>query len=168
MHGVYLGGVFVAIRLGLEAGLSALIVGLQPLLVAAAAPLVLAERVSARTWLGLALGLAGVALVLARKLGLGSGDALAALACLGALAGITIGTLYQKRFCGAQDLRTGNLIQFAAAGAACWLLALLFETTPHRLGARARVRPALAGPGALAGCDHACSTSCSGGAPRRR
>jgi drug/metabolite transporter (DMT)-like permease len=128
MHGVYLGGVFVAIRLGLEAGLSALIVGLQPLLVAAAAPLVLAERVSTRTWLGLALGLAGVALVLARKLGLGSGDALAALACLAALAGITIGTLYQKRFCGAQDLRTGNLIQFAAAGAACWLLALLFET----------------------------------------
>jgi drug/metabolite transporter (DMT)-like permease len=49
MHGVYLGGVFVAIRLGLEAGLSALIVGLQPLLVAAAAPLVLAERVSTRT-----------------------------------------------------------------------------------------------------------------------
>ena len=42
--------------------------------------------------------------------------------------GITVGTLYQKRFCGAQDLRTGNLIQFAAAAAACWLAALLFET----------------------------------------
>ena len=128
MHGVYLGGVFVAIRLGLEAGLSALIVCLQPLLVAAAAPLMLAERVSGRTWLGLGLGLAGVALVLGRKLGHGSGDALGALACLGALAGITVGTLYQKRFCGAQDLRTGNLIQFTSAAAACWLAALLFET----------------------------------------
>jgi drug/metabolite transporter (DMT)-like permease len=128
MHGVYLGGVFVAIRLGLEAGLSALIVCLQPLLVAAAAPMVLAERVSGRTWLGLGLGLAGVALVLARKLGQGSGDALGALACLGALAGITVGTLYQKRFCGAQDLRTGNFIQFSAAAVACGLMATLFET----------------------------------------
>jgi drug/metabolite transporter (DMT)-like permease len=128
MHGIYLGGVFVAIRLGLEAGLAALIVCLQPLLVAAAAPLVLTERIGGRAWLGLALGLAGVALVLVRKLGLGSGDALAVLACLAALAGITVGTLYQKRFCGAQDLRTGNLIQFAAAALGCWLLALLFET----------------------------------------
>ena len=128
MHGVYLGGVFVAIRLGLEAGLSALIVSLQPLLVAAAAPFLLAERVGARRWLGLGLGLLGVSLVLGGKLGHGAASFWAVAACLGALGGITVGTLYQKRWCTGQDLRTGNLIQFAAAAAACWLVALLFET----------------------------------------
>jgi drug/metabolite transporter (DMT)-like permease len=128
MHGAYLGGVFVAIRLGLEAGLSALIVSLQPLLVAAAAPFLLRERVSARRWLGLGLGLLGVTLVLSGKLGQGAAGFWPVAACLGALAGITIGTLYQTRFCAGQDLRTGNLIQFAAAAAACWALALLFES----------------------------------------
>ena len=128
MHGVYLGGVFVAIRLGLEAGLSALIVSLQPLLVAAAAPFLLAERVGARRWLGLGLGLLGVSLVLGGKLGHGAASFWAVAACLGALGGITAGTLYQKRWCTGQDLRTGNLIQFAAAAAACWLVALLLET----------------------------------------
>lgn len=128
MHGLYLGSVFVAIRLGLEAGLSALIVSLQPLLVAAAAPLLLAERVSVRRWIGLALGLLGVVCVLSGKLGQGGPNALAVLACLAGLAGITAGTLYQKRWCTGQDLRTGNMVQFAAAAAACWLLAMLFES----------------------------------------
>jgi drug/metabolite transporter (DMT)-like permease len=129
MHGVYLGGVFVAIRLGLEAGLSALIVSLQPLLVAAAARLFLGERVPPRAWLGLALGLAGVGLVLARKLGAApGGSAWGVLACVAALAGITAGTLYQKRFCTGHDLRTGNLVQFVAAALFCLALALLFET----------------------------------------
>jgi drug/metabolite transporter (DMT)-like permease len=128
MHGVYLGGVFVAIRLGLEAGLSALIVSLQPLLVAASAGLLLGERVGPRAWLGLGLGLCGVALVLGRKLGLSGTQALGALTCVAALAGITVGTLYQKRFCSGHDLRTGNFVQFAAATLACGLLALAFET----------------------------------------
>ena len=127
MHGVYLGGVFIAIRLGLEAGLSALIVSTQPLLVAAAAPFLLAEPVGLRRWLGLALGLLGVALVLSGKLA-GSGGILAFMTCVVALVGITLGTLYQKRFCGAHDLRSGNMIQFAAATLACGLAALAFET----------------------------------------
>lgn len=129
MHGVYLGGVFVAIGLGLEAGLSALIVSLQPILVAAAAGLFLGERVRPRAWAGLALGLAGVVLVLARKLGGGAGGTLGAvLACVAALAGITAGTLYQKRFGAAHDLRAGNAVQFAAATLFCLALALAFET----------------------------------------
>ena len=127
MHGVYLGGVFIAIRLGLEAGLSALIVSLQPLLVAAAAPFLLAERIGTRRWLGLGLGMLGAGLVLSGKLGHGGG-VWAVVACLVALAGITFGTLYQKRHCVGHDLRTANLIQFAAAAAACWVAALLFET----------------------------------------
>ena len=127
VHGVYLGGVFVGISLGVEAGLSALIVSLQPLLVAAVAGLLLGERVSTRQWLGLTLGLAGVALILFHKLGRGLGDALGALACVAALLGMTAGTLYQKRFGTGMDLRTGTAIQFAAAGLATAPLALLVE-----------------------------------------
>jgi drug/metabolite transporter (DMT)-like permease len=127
MHGVYLGGVFVSISLGVEAGVTALIVGLQPLLTAALAGVLLGERVTARQWTGLGLGLLGVALVLARKLGQGLGDAQGGLACVAALFGITLGTLYQKRFCAGMDLRTGNVVQFTAAGLATAPLALLFE-----------------------------------------
>src|SRR4051795_11766254 len=96
VHGVYLGGVYVGISLGVEAGVSALIVGLQPLLTAALAGVFLGERVALRQWTGLGLGLLGMALVLARKLGQGPGDALGGLACIAALLGITVGTLYQK------------------------------------------------------------------------
>ena len=127
MHGVFLGGVFIGISLGVEAGVSALIVGVQPLLTAALAGVFLRERVTPRQWAGLGLGLLGVALVLARKLGGGSGDALGSLACVAALFGITAGTLYQKRYCSGMDLRTGNVVQFVAAGAATLPLAILFE-----------------------------------------
>jgi drug/metabolite transporter (DMT)-like permease len=127
VHAVYLGGVFVGISLGVEAGVSAMIVSVQPLLVAALAGLVLSERVAPRRWVGLGLGLLGVVLILARKLGHGLGDALGALACVAALLGMTAGTLYQKRHCAGMDLRTGNVVQFAASGLATALLALLFE-----------------------------------------
>lgn len=127
VHGVYLGGVFVGISLGVEAGVSAMIVSLQPLLVAAFAGLMLGERVTPRQWAGLALGLLGVVLILARKLGHGLGDTLGALACVAALLAMTAGTLYQKRYCAGMDLRTGNVVQFAAAGLATGLLALLVE-----------------------------------------
>jgi drug/metabolite transporter (DMT)-like permease len=127
VHGVYLGGVFVGISLGVEAGVSALIVGLQPLLTAALASAFVGERVTRRQWTGLGLGLLGVVLVLARKLGQGPGDALGSLACVAALFGITIGTLYQKRHCAGMDLRTGSVIQFTAAGLATAPPALLLE-----------------------------------------
>jgi drug/metabolite transporter (DMT)-like permease len=127
VHAVYLGGVFVGISLGVEAGVSALIVSVQPLLVAALAGLLFGERVSPTQWSGLALGLGGVTLVLAEKLGRGVGEALGAAACVAALAGITAGTLYQKRFGGGMDLRTGTAIQFVASAAATAPLALAFE-----------------------------------------
>ena len=129
VHGVYLGGVFLGISLGVEAGVSALIVGLQPLLAATLAGAFLGERVAPLRWAGLGLGLLGVALVLARKLGQGPGDALGGLVCIAALLGITAGTFYQKRFCAGMDLRTGGVVQFAAAGLATGLPALLFEDT---------------------------------------
>lgn len=127
VHGVYLGGVFLGISLGVEAGVSALIVGLQPLLTAALAGVLLGERVARRQWLGLALGLCGVTLVLAGKGGHAPGTLLGSIACVAALIGITIGTLYQKRFCAGMDLRTGSVVQFTAAGLATAPLAFGFE-----------------------------------------
>jgi drug/metabolite transporter (DMT)-like permease len=114
IQALYLGGVWMAIRLKLPAGTAALIVNLQPVLVAALAPLI-GERVTGRQWLGVALGLCGVVLVLWPKLqeGLSAGVPLAL--CLMALLGITAGTLYQKRFVPQFDLRTGQVVQFAAS-----------------------------------------------------
>jgi uncharacterized membrane protein len=94
----YLGGVWGAIKLGMPAGLSALIVGMQPILTAFAAPLI-GEKVRPRQWLGLLLGLCGVGLVVAAKIHL-NGLAPGAIAlCVLALLSITAGTMYQKRFC---------------------------------------------------------------------
>jgi len=114
IQALYLGGVWVAIRQGLPAGTAALIVNLQPVLVAVAAPLI-AERVSARQWSGVALGLGGVVLVIWHKLNLGASYGPPLLLCLMALLAITGGTLYQKRFAPQFDLRTGQVVQFAAA-----------------------------------------------------
>jgi drug/metabolite transporter (DMT)-like permease len=127
VHGLYLGGVFVGISLGVEAGAAALIVSVQPLLVAAVSGLALRERVSGRQWLGLGLGLLGVALVLGRKLGQGVGEVGGVLACVTALLAMTAGTIYQKRFCAGMDLRSGSAIQFAVTGLLTFLAMLAFE-----------------------------------------
>jgi len=111
VHGLYLAGVFLAIGAGLPAGVTALVVGLQPLLTATLAGRLLGETVLARQWLGLALGFVGVALVVAGKLGGGFGVAALAPAFV-ALLGITAGTLYQKRFCPRFDWRSGAVAQF--------------------------------------------------------
>lgn len=131
VHAVYLGGVFAAIHRGLPSGLTALIVGLQPLLTALVAGRVLGESVSLRQWFGLGLGLAGVALVLSTRLsgirldGFGwDGVAFA----LGSLFGITAGTLYQKRHCTGMDLRTGAVVQYVGAAALMLPAAFAFET----------------------------------------
>ncbi|HEY8607597.1 MAG TPA: DMT family transporter [Noviherbaspirillum sp.] len=122
----YLGGVWCAIKLGMPAGLSALIVGLQPVLTAFAAPLI-GESVKPRQWLGLLLGLAGVGLVVADKISLAGLSWQSIALCVFALLSITSGTLYQKRYCPSFDLRTGTLIQFVASIAVVLPLALLFE-----------------------------------------
>lgn len=122
----YLGGVWAAIKLGMPAGLTALIVGMQPILTAAAAPLI-GERVRPLQWVGLLLGLAGVALVVYAKLNL-AGMSVAALGlCLFALLSITAGTMYQRRHCPRFDLRTGTVIQFGATVLALLPLAIWLE-----------------------------------------
>ena len=122
----YLGGVWSAIKLGMPAGLSALIVGMQPILTAIAAPLI-GERVRPRQWVGLLLGLSGVALVVAAKIHVNGLPSAAIGLCVLALVSITAGTLYQKRFCPQFDLRTGTIIQYATSALALLPLAVLLE-----------------------------------------
>jgi drug/metabolite transporter (DMT)-like permease len=128
LHGGYLSGVFLAIHVGMPAGVVALIVGIQPLLTAFLSASMVGERVSSRQWAGLVLGFGGVALVVWNKLGVagisGAGLAFSILA----LVGITLGTLYQKRFCAELDLWSGSVIQFIAAALALLPFALAFET----------------------------------------
>lgn len=127
LHGVYLGGVFAAIKLGLSAGMTALIVGLQPLLTSLAAPLLFGERPGLPHWIGIGLGLAGITLILG-----GPADAdyalPAVLAAAAALFGITAGTLYQKRFCTQHDLLAVTVHQYLPTVVLFGLVALLFET----------------------------------------
>jgi drug/metabolite transporter (DMT)-like permease len=127
VHGCYLGGVFVAIAEKMPAGLVALIVALQPVLTSTLANRLLGERVTPRQWLGLALGVVGVYFVVHARTE-GEGTPLAWIGVTIALLGITAGTLYQKRFGGAIEWRTGFLVQYAASGAVFALAALMFET----------------------------------------
>ncbi|HJV71673.1 DMT family transporter [Ideonella sp.] len=134
VHGLYLGGVFTAIGHGLSAGVTALVVGLQPLMTALAAGALLGERVRPAQWAGLVLGFVGVGLVVADKVASVPAGALLAMLLPAALAlfGITAGTLYQKRFCPSFDLRTGAVIQFIPSLVATALLASLTETMAVR------------------------------------
>ena len=128
MHALYLGGVYISIANGLPAALSALIVGLQPLLTSTIANRLLGERVVARQWGGLLLGIAGVYLVVQDKATTGGATPLAWAASLVALLSITFGTIYQKRFGSGIDWRPGMLIQYATAGVLFALGAMAFET----------------------------------------
>lgn len=132
VHGLYLGGVFVSISQRLPAGLSALVVGLQPALTSTIANRFLGERVTPRQWFGLALGLVGLYLVVADKTAVGDVTALGWAAAIVALVGITIGTLYQKRHGAGIDWRWALVIQYAAAGSAFALGSALFETREVR------------------------------------
>lgn len=124
MHAGYLGGVWSAVKLGMGAGLAALLVGLQPVLTA----VWISARggaVAHRQWSGLVLGFAGLALVVWQKLGIGEINAANLLCEVVALLSITVGTLYQKRFLAPCDVRTANLVQLAAAFVVTVPLALL-------------------------------------------
>lgn len=127
MHFVYIGGVFASIERGLPAGVSALITSLQPLLTAIAAGPLLGERVTRWQWLGLVLGLVGSALVVWEKAELGAAAPLAVACSVIALLGMTAGTLWQKRFLGGVDLRSGAATQYLFTAVAYSACALLFE-----------------------------------------
>ena len=147
IHAGYLGGVWCAIKAGMGSGLSALIVGLQPVLTAVWVSQMGGVRlqgsaVSRRQWLGLLLGLAGLIMVVSRKFGVGmEASPLTLGLAVFALLSITTGTLYQKRFVGSADVRCANAIQLGAALLVTFPLSL-FENestqwTPGYLGALA-------------------------------
>jgi len=125
MHAGYLGGVWAAVKAGMGSGLSALIVGLQPVLTAVWLS-ASGGRIAARQWAGLGLGFIGLVLVVSRKFGQGGeADWLNLSLAVGALFSITIGTLYQKRFVAPCDVRTANVVQLGAAFLVTLPLALL-------------------------------------------
>ena len=130
LHAGYLGGLFVGISLGVPAGLSAIIVNLQPVLTSSLAARALGERVTARGWLGLAFGFLGVILAVGEKLIHASSlhiSVWGVLACFVALVSSTLGTVYQKRHGGGIPLVTGTAVQYAAAGLVFLICALAFE-----------------------------------------
>lgn len=129
MHGIYLAGVFWSVRQGLPAGMVAVIVGLQPLITALIAGASLGERVLPRHWLGLAIGFAGVVVILLPKLGAGI-DAVTLpmlAAAFVAVAGMSAGTVWQKRTGGGADLIAATCCQYAGATVLMAVAALLFE-----------------------------------------
>jgi drug/metabolite transporter (DMT)-like permease len=129
IHGAYLGGVFWSIGHGLPAGVSALIVGLQPLLTALIAAPVLGERITARHWLGLGIGILGVALVVWPRLTFGDHGITPATVAGSVFAtrSIAAGSIYQKRHMTGLDLRSGNAVQFLGAAAVVGVAALVSE-----------------------------------------
>lgn len=135
IHGVYLGGVFWAIRNGMPAGLSALIIGLQPLITAVMAGWALGEKVLPRHWAGLAVGFVGIVIVLAPKIGDAMGGVTWATfaACLAGAFAISAGTVWQKRFLAGADLVTGTLWQYLGAAAVMAAGSLTFETRAFTL-----------------------------------
>src|SRR6195256_5751367 len=124
VHGFYLGGTAIAIAHSIPAGLSALIPGLQPILTSTLANRWLGERVTPLQWTGLLLGLAGVVLILHNR-PMGGEAGWGWLASGVSLVSITLGTLYQRRYCNAIDWRAGNLVQYIAVtiffGVGAWL-----------------------------------------------
>lgn len=126
IHALYLGGVWVAIREGMPAGIAALIVNLQPVLTAALAAFV-HERVRPVQWIGVVLGFAGVVLVVMHKLGTEGLSFWPVALCVMALMAMTLATLYQKRFVPQFDLRCGQAVQAAAAFVVTLPFGLAFE-----------------------------------------
>ena len=130
MHGGYLGFVFWSIWKGMPAGVSALIVGLQPLATAIFAGLLLSERITMRHWAGLLIGLIGVAMVVWPKFTIDASGItpVTVIANMLAMLSITFGSLYQKKFMAKVDLRTGNAWQFTGAAIVTGIWALFTES----------------------------------------
>jgi drug/metabolite transporter (DMT)-like permease len=130
LHGLYLGPVYWAVAHGMPAGVSALIVGLQPLITAFFAKSILKEELGLRHWAGLAVGIAGVALVLAPKLdvtALSGITPLTTAVTVGGAVAIALGTVYQKRFAAGLDVAAAGAWQYVGASLVVLLGAIVTE-----------------------------------------
>ncbi|PAU37102.1 EamA family transporter [Vibrio coralliilyticus] len=130
IHGFYLGGTYIAIDLGMPAGLSSLLVGIQPILTAILLVAFSREQFKVSQWIGLALGFVGISLVLIGKTQWQEEThKFAAIAlCVMSLIGITLGTLYQKRYCKGADMVGSAMVQYLAAACLFLPYAMYFET----------------------------------------
>lgn len=126
--GIFSAGVFYSIAGGVSPALSALIVALHPIVVAIAAPALLGERVGARQWLGLLLGLGGVFLVVGHGLALDPSLGWPVACSFIGLFGMSAGNLYQKARCADMPLFAGSAAQCASCALACGLGAVAFES----------------------------------------
>ena len=141
MQAMYLGGIWSAVKLGMPAGVAALIANTQPILTAIMGPMI-GEKIRGKQWLGLGFGIVGVGLVVANKISVVGLSPVSVMLATMALFAMTIGTLYQKKTCPTFDVRTGQVIQFGASLLVTAPLALWFETqtilyTPQFFGAMA-------------------------------
>ena len=127
MHAVQLGGSHYAQYLGMSAGVAALIIACQPLFTAMIVSRWMAERLAPRQWLGVVIGLAGVALVVWHKIDIREVTLGSLAGTLVALAGVTAATLYQRRFSPRADLKAASVVQFAASLLVLAPLALAVE-----------------------------------------
>jgi drug/metabolite transporter (DMT)-like permease len=127
MHAVHLGGSHYTQYLGMSAGITALILSTQPLITALIAVRWMGERLALRQWAGVAIGLAGVALILWHKVDVREATAGSLVAVTIALAGVTAGTLYQRIYCPLVDLRSATFVQFIVTIAALAPLAWWVE-----------------------------------------
>lgn len=130
MHGGYLGALFWAIRHGMPAGISAVVIGLQPLLTALMAGPVLGEKILPRHWLGLLIGFVGVFVVLSPRLGVGaSGVTMPTLAAMGiSVTAMSAGTIWQKRHATSANVFTGTFWQYVGGAIPMVIGSALFET----------------------------------------
>ena len=128
MHAIHLSGSHYAQYLGMSAGIAAVILALQPLVTAMIAIGWFGERPAPRQWLGIALGIGGVALIVWHKIDVRAISVGSLVAVLAGLASLTVGTLYQRRFCPAVDLHSGALIQFAASLVVLVPFSIVFES----------------------------------------
>ena len=130
LHGAYLGGCFFAVSRGMPAGIAALIVSLQPVLVSLFAAKYLNEPLTARAVLGLTLGLAGLFVVVSPRINMTGANAISLVAVAASVIGLlggTSGTILQKKYGGAIPTLAGTSIQYAATALVLLVLALLFE-----------------------------------------
>jgi drug/metabolite transporter (DMT)-like permease len=132
MHAVHLSGSHYTQYLGVSAGITALILSAQPLITALIAARWMGEKLSARQWTGIAIGLAGVALIVWHKVDVREATTASLVAITVSLAGVTAGTLYQRVFCPLVDLRSAAAVQFAATILVLAPLAWAFEDTSVR------------------------------------
>jgi drug/metabolite transporter (DMT)-like permease len=130
MHAVHLGGSHYTQYLGMSAGITAVLLSIQPLLTAMIAARWMGEKLTRRQWAGIVIGLLGVALVVWHKVDVREARIGSLIAVAISLFGVTAGTLYQRTFCPLVDLRAAAVVQFACTLAVLAPLAWLFETAP--------------------------------------